>query len=537
MKEPFLSKIHARRFAAMSVIAIAAVVVAGWLYAPLWALFVIVGPIVVLGTYDVLQTENTVLRNFPVVGHLRFLAQGIGPEIHQYFVESDTSGRPFNRNQRDFVNQRANDESETHPFGTQLDVYAEDYEWAPHSVYPEEVMEEVPTVCVGGDDCTQPYDAALFNISAMSFGSLSANAVLALNAGAAMGGFLHNTGEGGLSKYHLEHGADLTWEIGSGYFGCRTEDGDFDPEQFADKARGETVKMIELKLSQGAKPGHGGVLPASKNTPEIAETRGVEPHQTIVSPAYHRAFSDAEGLLTFVARLRELSGGKPTGFKLCIGGREEFIDICEAMVATGIRPDFVTVDGSEGGTGAAPIELSNRVGMPLEDALVFVEDCLRGYGLRDEIRIFAAGKIVSAFDIIRTLALGADVCNSARGMMFALGCIQALKCDTNRCPTGVATHDPGLTRGLVVRDKAQRVAAFQRNTVKAACELLAGMGLERFHQLERRHIRKRTSPSTTETFADLYPPAPVGAYLEDSERRRRGSDSSARWPILADSGQ
>jgi glutamate synthase domain-containing protein 2 len=328
-----------------------------------------------------------------------------------------------------------------------------------------------------------------------------------------MGGFFHDTGEGGLSPYHLEYGADVVWEIGSGYFGCRAEDGNFNPDLFQEKAQKPEVKMIEIKLSQGAKPGHGGVLPAIKNTKEIAEIRGVEPHTKVVSPAYHKAFSDAEGLLQFVQRLRELSGGKPIGFKLCIGIEQEFIDICKAMIDTKILPDFITIDGSEGGTGAAPIEFSDSMGMPLEEALVFVTNTLQGFNLKDEIKLIASGKIITAFDLIRATALGADICNSARGMMFALGCIQALKCDTNECPTGITTHNPNLTRGLVVKDKAERVKNFQQETVRAATELLAGMGLTEFTQLKRSHINKRTEPETFRSFEEIYPSVEKGSLI------------------------
>jgi glutamate synthase domain-containing protein 2 len=509
----FLLEIHARRFVVITGVAIALVGALGWFWHPALWLFVVIGPVVALGVYDMLQADNSIIRNFPVLGHLRYQAKSIAPEIHQYFVENDTDGKPFNKNQRDFVNKRSEKQAETHPFGTELDVYTESYEWALHSIYPAELLDQAPRVTLGGEDCTQPYDAAIFNISAMSFGSLSARAVRALNEGAAIGGFFHNTGEGGLSPHHLVAGADLAWEIGSAYFGCRTREGRFDPEAFEAKARKPEVKLIELKLSQGAKPGHGGVLPGVKNTPEIAQIRGVEPYTKVVSPAYHREFSDARGLLAFIARLRELSGGKPVGFKLCVGEPREFVDICVAMRETGILPDFITVDGSEGGTGAAPIEFSDSIGMPLEEALVFVTDTLSGYDLKKHIRVLASGKIITGFDIIKTLALGADACNSARGMMFALGCIQALKCDTNECPTGVTTHDPTLTRGLVIATKARRVANFQAETVKAALELLAAMGLRDFAELERRHIKKRTAPGQVRSFEDFYPSVAPGAYL------------------------
>ncbi len=511
LNQSLLLKIHGRRFLIAGAAIMVAIGVLGYFWPPaLWAYLVAV-PILGIGLCDMAQTTNTITRNFPVLGHFRYFSLSIAPEIHQYFVENETDGRPFNKTQREFVDKRAAKEQETHPFGTQLDVYAEGYEWAPHSIYPKAIEGEAPRVRIGGKECTQPYDAALLNISAMSYGSLSAQAVLALNLGAKIGGFFHDTGEGGVSDYHLKHGADLVWEIGSGYFGCRNGDGSFSEAYFAEQAAHPAIKMIEIKLSQGAKPGHGGVLPAKKNTPEIARIRGVEPYTKVVSPAYHSAFSDAAGLLRFVKLLRAASGGKPTGFKLCIGEREEFVAICRTMLDTGILPDFITLDGGEGGTGAAPIEFSDCVGMPLEEALIFVTDTLRGYDLKKDIPLIVAGKIITGFDIIKAIALGADLCNSARGMMFALGCIQALKCDTGECPTGITTHDPALTRGLVVGPKAQRVANFQSETVAAARELLAGMGLTAFGELTRAHVRTRTAPHTMKSFEELFPTVAAGS--------------------------
>lgn len=486
-----------------------------FLWLPFLWLFVLAGPAIIIAFYDMVQRKNTILRNFPFIGHLRFLLSSLGPELHQYFVENNTDGTPFTRNQRSFVYKRSKKSLETHPFGTEIDVYRDAYEWAPHSIYAKEVMEEPPKIKIGGPECKKPYEAALLNISAMSYGSLSANAVRALNKGAQIGGFFHDTGEGGISPYHLENGGDLVWEIGSGYFGCRTKDGNFSEDKFKEQAVNPVVKMIEIKLSQGAKPGHGGVLPAVKNTPEIANIRGVKPYTKVVSPAYHKAFSDAKGLLQFVQKLRELSEGKPVGFKLCIGSKKEFIEICEEMNKTGIKPDFITIDGNEGGTGAAPIEFSDSIGMPLEEGLTFAVDTLRGYGLKKDIRVIASGKIITAFDIIKTLCLGADLCNSARGMMFALGCIQALKCDSNECPTGITTHKRPLTQGLVVSDKSVRVANFQGETIKAALELLAGMGVDDLSQLRRSLIYKRTAPDKMASFDILYPPVKEGAYLNN----------------------
>ncbi len=509
----FIFNINGKEYLSYIAIVILIVFGIGWFWNPFWWVFILVGPMAVIGIIDMLSKENNIIRNFPFLGHFRYLFLSISPEIRHYFVEGNTDGKPFNKIQMDFVNKRADLRAETHPFGTELDIYETGYEWMPHSIYPKPQMEEVPSIHFGGENCSQPYNAKMFNISAMSYGSLSASAIRALNKGAKIGGFFHNTGEGGLTPYHLEYGADLVWEIGSAYFGCRTVDGEFDPEEFEEKAVHPNVKMIEIKLSQGAKPGHGGVLPAVKNTEEIARIRGLEPYTKVVSPAYHSTFDDAEGLLHFVQQLRELSGGKPVGFKLCIGKKQEFIDVCEAMISTGLKPDFITVDGSEGGTGASPVEFSNYIGMPLNKALVFVTDCLNGYDLKKDIRTIAAGKIVYSFDILHAIALGADCCNSGRGMMFALGCIQALKCDTNTCPTGVTTQDPNLTRGLVVDNKAERVANFQIETVLAAVELLAGMGLDDFSELERSHIRLRTDPDTFETYEDIYPTVKTGAYL------------------------
>lgn len=489
------------------------IIAIAFVWRPILWFFILVGPIILLAIYDIFQKKNTILRNFPFFGHFRFWLQSLGPELHQYFVESDTDGTPFNRTQRSIVYKRSAKTLETHPFGTEQDVYSDGYEWAPHSIYPKKMMDNAPRVRVGGPDCKQPYDASLFNISAMSYGALSSNAVRSLNKGAKLGNFFHDTGEGGISPYHLENGGDLVWEIGSGYFGCRTKDGNFSEEKFKRQATLPVVKMIEIKLSQGAKPGHGGVLPAVKNTPEIAEIRGVEPHTKVISPAYHKAFSDAEGLLHFVQKLRELSDGKPVGFKLCVGSKKEFIDICEGMITTEIKPDFITVDGAEGGTGAAPFEFSDSIGMPLEEGLTVVTDTLNGYGLKKDIRIIAGGKIITGFDIIKNLSLGADICNSARGMMFALGCIQALKCDSNECPTGITTHKPSMVQGLVVSDKSVRVANFQGETVEAFLELIAGMGIDDLSQLNRSLIMKRVEPNRTVSFEELYPSVPYGSYL------------------------
>lgn len=435
-----------------------------------------------LGVYDIYQKKHAIRRNYPLIGRIRYILESVSPELQQYFIESDTNGRPFPRTERALVYQRAKNVSDTRAFGTQVDINNSSYEGIKHSIYPAEVLKDHPRVTIGGKDCLQPYSASIYNISAMSFGSLSANAVKALNLGAKKGEFYHNTGEGSISDHHRQ-GGDLVWQIGTGYFGCRDKVGNFNEEGFIERSHYPEVKMIELKLSQGAKPGHGGVLPAVKNTPEIARIRMIEPGHVVLSPPGHTAFSDAEGLLHFIQRLRKLSKGKPIGFKLCIGRTNEFIDICKAMKSTGILPDFITVDGAEGGTGAAPMEFSDGVGMPLQPALIFVHQTLTKFELRDQLKVIASGKIITANSLLKTLALGADVCNCARGFMFAVGCIQALRCNTNECPTGVATQDKALMRGLVVKDKSDRVFHFQGNTIHAALELLAASGCASLNNL------------------------------------------------------
>jgi glutamate synthase domain-containing protein 2 len=453
-------------------------------YPVTWIVPVIVASLYIVGIFNTLQPNHTILRNFPVIGYFRYFFEFISPEIQQYFIERNTDGRPYSRNERALAYRRSKNVNDTTPFGTQLDLEKTDYEGLEHSIYASNVKPEVPKVRIGGTKCTQPYEASILNISAMSLGSLSKNAILALSSGAAKGGFYLNTGEGSLTPYHLKHQPDVVWQIGTGYFGCRTSEGEFDPDKFTEKAARVEVKMIELKLSQGAKPGHGGVLPGHKNTPEIAEIRGVEPYQTILSPPGHKTFSNAEGLLSFIDRMRNLAGGKPVGFKLCIGQAQEFEELCQVMKKTGLLPDFITIDGAEGGTGAAPLEFSDSVGIPLQPALLFVNKTLVKHGLRQEIKIIASGKILSAASVIRAKALGADLCNCARGFMFALGCIQALKCNTNQCPTGVATQNKMLMHGLVVKDKAERVYYFHRNTVEAVRELLAATGKVHIDQVD-----------------------------------------------------
>jgi len=482
-------------------------------------LFVIVVPLIYMGVADMIQKRQAIRRNFPLFGRLRYVFEDLRPKIQQYFVESDTDGAPINRIERSVIYQRAKKQIDTIPFGTQLNVYAEGYEWMTHSVSPldHNKLDHHPRVRVGNKDCKQPYDASVMNISAMSFGSLSGNAVEALNAGAKIGGFAHNTGEGGISPHHLKYGGDIIWQIGTGYFGARDEAGNFSPEAFQKNALRPEVKMIEIKLSQGAKPGHGGILPAKKNTPEIAAIRGVKPGTTVFSPPYHTAFSTPIGLIQFVKQLRDLSGGKPVGFKLCIGRKSEFLGICKAMVQLDTYPDFITVDGGEGGTGAAPPEFSNFVGMPLLDAIAFVDDALRGFGIREHIKIYCSGKILIGFHIVRAMALGADFTNCARAMMMALGCIQALECNKNTCPTGVATQDPYYTRGLVVEDKKQRVANYHKNTVASFVELLSCAGLSRPEEINRTHVYRRVFMNMVKTYAEIYPPIPEGCLLDNAD--------------------
>lgn len=488
-----------------------------WIYALL--LLVVVAPFIVMGISDMIQTRQSIRRNFPLFGRLRYVFEDLRPKIQQYFVESDTDGAPINRNERSVIYQRAKKQIDTIPFGTQLNVYAEGYEWMTHSIAPVDhhKIDPNPRVVFGGKKCKQPYSASVLNVSAMSFGSLSGNAVEALNAGAKIGNFAHNTGEGGISPHHTKNGGDLIWQIGTGYFGARDEAGNFSPEAFTKNASRPEVKMIEVKLSQGAKPGHGGILPAKKNTPEIAAIRGVKAGTTVFSPPYHSAFTTPIELIRFVDRLRELSGGKPVGLKLCIGRKSEFLGICKAMVQLNSYPDFITIDGGEGGTGAAPPEFSNFVGMPLLDALAFADDALRGFGIRDQMRLIASGKVLTGFHILRAMALGADTCNCARAMMMALGCIQALECNKNTCPTGVATQDPSLVKGLVIDDKKVRVANFHKHTVESFVELMAAAGIDSTDKINRTHVYRRVFMNMVKTYEEIYPPLPEGCLLEGGD--------------------
>jgi glutamate synthase domain-containing protein 2 len=471
-----------------------------------------------VGLRDIRQTQHAIRRNFPVLGNMRYLLEVLRPEIRQYFVEGDDEAKPFPRERRSIVYARAKNMTDTVAFGTRRNVYEKGYEWAVHGLFPSAISADQCRATIGASNpaCTQPYSASLLNISAMSYGALSDNAILALNTAAKSGNFYHNTGEGGISRFHRDPGGDIVWNVGTGYFGCGrgTLERRFDPDMFAENAALPQVKMIELKLSQGAKPGHGGLLPAAKITPTIAEARGLgePPYHDCNSPASHSAFSDADGLIAFLQQLQKLSGGKPVGFKMCVGRPIVVLDMVRAMVDADFVPDFITVDGGEGGTGAAPHEFSNSIGMPLEEGLYIVDNLLRGAGLRDRTKIIAAGKVISGFSIVKMLALGADVCNSARGMMFALGCIQALKCNTNTCPTGITTQNKELMKGLVVPDKAERVAMFQQKTVHMAADIIGAMGLEAPEDVDGRYVMRRTSKGV-QTFREIFPKLPNGALL------------------------
>ncbi|MEU1116804.1 MULTISPECIES: FMN-binding glutamate synthase family protein [unclassified Streptomyces] len=495
------------RFATVGLLVVGAAggVLLALLVSPWW--WLLAAPLLAValtGAYDLLQRRHNVLRNYPVLGHARYLMEAVRPELQQYFVERNYDGRPFDRDTRSIVYERAKGVSAEEPFGSERDMDQRGYELLVPSMAPVDVPHEPPRVRVGGPDCTRPYDMALLNVSAMSFGSLSANAVLALNTGAARGGFAHDTGEGGLSEYHLRPGGDLVWEIGTGYFGCRTRDGDFDAEKFAEKAAHPAVRCVSLKLSQGAKPGIGGVLPGSKVNTEIASVRGVPEGETVVSPPYHRVFSTPRELVLFVARLRELTGGKPVGFKLCPGSRTQFLAVCKAMAAEGITPDFIVVDGAEGGTGAAPLEFADHLGLPLTDGLITVHSALTGTGLRDRVRIGASGKVATGADIVKRLAMGADYTNAARAMMFAVGCIQAQRCHTNRCPTGVTTQDPRRARALDVVDKSARVTRYQQATVQSALRIMAAMGVHDTAKLGPHLLRRREDRGHFRSYAELY---------------------------------
>jgi len=475
-----------------------------------WAIFAAIG-------FHDLRSRHNVLNNYPVIGHLRYMLEFVRPELRQYFFESEQSGRPFSRAQRTLINARADGGSDASPFGTLRDFEAAGYEFAEHSLVPKDVPKDVTCLTVGGPQCTQPYRASRLNISAMSFGSLSSTAILAMNLGAKRGGFAHNTGEGAISPYHQRHGGDLIWELGTAYFGCRTQEGRFDAETFREKAREDQVKMIELKLSQGAKPSHGGLLPAAKVNREIAETRQIAEGEDCQSPASHPEFDTPIGLLEFIERLRELSGGKPVGMKMCLGKRSEFLSICKAMLETGIRPDFITIDGAEGGTGAAPQEFSDRLGNYINEALPFVHQCLVGTGLRDDMKLIASGKVALGFDMVVKMALGADMCNAARPFMFSVGCIQARRCHTNKCPTGVTTQDPRRSRAINVEEKAWRVANYHHGTLKAFRELTGALGVDHPDRLTPDMIYHRNDYTPAHPYRTSIVPLRPGQLLEDGE--------------------
>nr|WP_299039188.1 FMN-binding glutamate synthase family protein [uncultured Psychrobacter sp.] len=483
-----------------------------------WWLIIIGGLLVALGIYDIMQSKHAILTNYPVAGHVRYVLEDFRPEIRQYLLENDKEQVPFSRQQRALVYQRAKNVSDTNAFGTLDNLYAQGKEWFLQSALSHPLEKQDFRITVGGERCIQPHDMSVFNISAMSFGSLSANAIMALNQGAKIGGFTHDTGEGAISPYHRKFGGDLIWELGTGYFGCRTAEGNFDAQSFAEKAVDSQVKMIEIKLSQGAKPGKGGVLPAEKITQEIADTRQVLTGQDCVSPSSHSAFSTPRELVAFWQQLRDLSGGKPIGFKLCIGQPWQFMAIVKAMMETDNYPDFIVIDGAEGGTGAAPVEFMDNVGMPLIDGFLFVHNTLVGAGIREKIKLGVSGKIVSGFDIARMLALGADWCNSARGFMFAVGCIQSRSCHTNTCPVGVATQDPYRQKALDVPSKAERVASFHKNTLKSLSSIVGAVGLEHPSQLQPYHIARRLDDGQIKLLSKFFYFADEGALLDHSAR-------------------
>lgn len=490
-------------FFSTAILVTAGIVLLGYFIHPnYYYLFILFGPLILIGIHDATQKEHAIRKNFPLIGNLRYILESISPEIQQYFVERRTDGRPISKNKRAVIYQRSKNLGSTHPFGTEEDIYSEGYEFITHSLYPGELLHEEPRVLIGGDQCKQPYSASLYNISAMSFGSLSQNAVIALNQGAKLGSFYQNTGEGGIAPHHLK-GGDLVWQIGTGYFGCRNQDGSFSPDKFKENASRPSVKMIELKLSQGAKPGHGGVLPGKKNTLEIATIRGVNVGETVLSPAGHSAFKGPDGLVQFIAELRELSGGKPVGFKLCIGKVEEFEDICVAMAKANTYPDFISIDGAEGGTGAAPLEFANYVGMPLDLGLMMADKLLIKHGIRQKLKIIASGKVFNGFNILKSIAMGADLTQSARAMMLSIGCIHAQLCNTNTCPVGIATQDKRLMKGLDPKLKSVRAANYHKNTIHAFLELLAATGANHPSELTTDNIMRMAEDGDAENMTSI----------------------------------
>jgi len=503
-----------RLFFSFTVISLALIIGFSFLWLPTLYFLIPVVPIILIGLHDITCSHN-ILRNYPVIGHFRYMFEFVRPEIQQYFVATNLSGRPFSREARSLVYERAKNLEDTHPFGTEHDINSFNYEYLNHSMNVQKVDESIGRITVGGENCKKPYHASRINISAMSYGALGVHAVRALNRGAKLGNFAQNTGEGGLTPHHLKEGGDIFWQIGTAYFGCRTKEGNFDPDQFVEKVKHKQVRMVEIKISQGAKPSHGGVLPAAKITKEIAEIRGVEMGKDCLSPPTHTSFSTPEGLCHFIQQLRDLSGGLPIGFKLCIGHRSEFMGICKAMLKTQIFPDFITVDGAEGGTGAAPVEYSNRFGAPLNEGLAFVQNCLVGCNIRDKIRIIASGKILSSFDIIHKMALGADMVNMARPMLFAIGCIQALRCNTNTCPTGITTNDPRRKRAIVIKEKAVHVKNFHAISITRFQDMLGAMGLSDPKQLNPNLIFLRTNETTESTYGDAFHYVEPGNFLSD----------------------
>jgi glutamate synthase domain-containing protein 2 len=509
-------KVSAKGFILMALIVINILVLVAAIYANyhwLWALSITLSS-GIFYLNNVFQKKHTLLRNYPLLGYFRYLFESIRPEMRQYFWESDTDGRPFNRRQRSIVYQRSKNVRQTVAFGMQADAQLPGHEWVAHSIFPVHLKQEDMRVTIGNNQCLQPYSASILNIGAMSYGALSKTAIRSLNEGAALGGFAHNTGEGGISEYHLS-GGDLIWQIGTGYFGCRDQAGKFDPALFKKNAAGKSIKMIELKLSQGAKPGHGGILPAQKNTAEIAKIRNVAQGTTVYSPPAHSAFSNPIELILFVGQLRDLSEGKPVGLKLCIGDKQQFVDICNAINVTRIIPDFITIDGSEGGTGAAPLEFTDNMGMPLHEALAFATDTLELFQLRKEIKLIAAGKIITAFDILKAISLGASACYSARGMMFSLGCIQALKCDSGKCPVGIATQNPSLYKGLDSSDKSVRVYNFHKNTIAATREMMEACGFRSLADVHPSKFFRKMESLKTKSFSELYFPDAQDKFKQD----------------------
>lgn len=464
---------------------------------------VIIVPLVFICIYDLLQNKHTILRNFPVLGHIRYILEFIRPEIQQYFVANDDEERPFNREVRSIIYQRAKGVRDTIPFGTSQDILKDGYAWVLHSLTPKTASKVQDRISVGGPDCKKPYLASRLNVSALSFGSLSGKAIMAINLGAKLGEFAHNTGEGGISPYHLQ-GGDLVFQLGTAYFGCRNDAGEFDDNLFKSESERDEVKMIEIKLSQGAKPSHGGILPAAKVTQEIADIRKIKMGMDVISPPAHTTFNTPIGLLQFIQRLRTLSGGKPIGFKLCVGRKEDFLGICKAMLETQILPDFITVDGAEGGTGAAPLEFANHIGEPLTAGLIFVHNALVGIGLRDKIRIVCSGKIATGFDMVFRIAMGADICQNARAMMMSIGCVQSKQCNANTCPTGITTQDIRLQRGLVVDEKKLRAAEYHKNTLQSFLEIVGAMGLSNPSQLKPEYIMQRVTHHTTQPLSEIY---------------------------------